>query len=121
LSITEYDFVASQQNHLSTVKGVPLFQYDTMGDNVVGGLNGLLKGSEHQMKQGAISNDVNQNGGHSMVYFLNVISSLPQENYIFHNGQFIKEQVQNHLRRLDGDMLLFAIPRSLARHSKSRK
>src|SRR5690606_22966082 len=47
LSITEYDFAAFQQNKQSAIPGVPLFQFDNKGDDVVDGLVGRLNGSKH--------------------------------------------------------------------------
>lgn len=95
LSITEYDFAAFQQNKLSAIPGVPLFQYDNEGDPVVDGFIGKLNGSHHAKEKGREENgsndNVNPNGGHNILDFISIIQSLPEGTYKFINGQFVKQ------------------------------
>ena len=89
LSITEYDFAAYQQNELSAIKGVPLYQFDNFGDMVVGKIN-----SSHAKENGREkeSNDnVNPNGGHSIFDFMSIINNLQEGTYKFINGSFVKQ------------------------------
>lgn len=91
LSITEYDFAAYQQNDLSAIPGVPLYQFDNKGDLVVG--NGIT--SHHAKEKGRQekgSNDnVNPSGGHSIIDFMSIITSLEEGTYKFINGKFVKQ------------------------------
>jgi len=95
LSITEYDFAAFQQNKLSAIPGVPLFQFDNEGDNVVGGVVGLLNGSHHAKQKGRQekgSNDnVNPEGGHSIFDFMSAVKNLNEGTYKFIDGKFVKQ------------------------------
>ena len=95
LGITEYDFASFQQNKQSAINGVPLFQFDNEGDNVVGGTIGKLTGSHHAKESGREENgsndNVNPNGGHSIFDFMSAIQNLQEGTYKFINGQFIKQ------------------------------
>lgn len=90
LQMTEYDFAAFQQNKLSAIPGVPLFQFDNKGDKVVDGLVGFFTFSHHAKEKGSNDN-VNPNGGHSIIDFMSAIQSLREGSYKFVNGQFIKQ------------------------------
>ena len=89
LSITEYDFAAYQQNHLSAVLGVPLYQYDNNGDLVVG--NGITSHHAKEKGQAGGDSDVNSDGGHSITDFMSAVSKLEPGNYTYVNGQFVKQ------------------------------
>lgn len=95
LSITEYDFAAFQQNKLSAVDGVPLFQFDNEGDEVVGGIVGKATGSHHAKEKGREENgsndNVNPDGGHSIMDFKQAIQGLTEGTYKFIDGQFVKQ------------------------------
>ncbi|MBO9571606.1 MAG: hypothetical protein J7497_05280 [Chitinophagaceae bacterium] len=95
LQMAEYDFAAFQQNKLSAVPGVPLFQFDNEGDGVVDGIFGALNGSHHAKQKGRQENgsndNVNPNGGHSIMDFKSAIESLPVGTYIYINGQFVRQ------------------------------
>jgi hypothetical protein len=95
LSITEYDFAAFQQNRLSAIEGVPLFQFDNKGDQVVGGIVGGVNGSKHAKQKGRQENGSNDNvsssGGHSILDFMGAISTLQEGTYKFVNGKFVKQ------------------------------
>jgi RHS repeat-associated protein len=95
LSITEFDFAAFQQNKLSGIPGVTLYQFDNKGDNVVGGIFGLLNGSYHSKEKGreekGSNDDVNPKGGHSISDFLSIINTLEEGSYKFINGNFIRQ------------------------------
>jgi hypothetical protein len=92
LSISEYDFAAFQQNQLSAIQGTSLFQYDNEGDNAVDFAIPFF-GSEHAKQKGAEvhEKDVNPDGGHNLMDFINVINSLPEGTYKFINGEFVKQ------------------------------
>ena len=89
LSITEYDFAVYQQNHLSAVLGVPLYQYDNNGDLVVG--NGITSHHAKEKGQAGGDSDVNSDGGHSITDFMSAVSKLEPGNYTYVNGQFVKQ------------------------------
>jgi RHS repeat-associated protein len=91
--IAEIDFAAFQQNKLSAVEGVPLYQYDNENDNVVGGLLGLMSGSKHATEKGAVlhNKNVDPYGGHSIIDFINIVGSLTEGTYKFINGKFVKQ------------------------------
>ena len=92
LSITEYDFASFQQNKQHAVPGVPLYQFDNLGDRIVDGLIGKAIGSEHAT-EGVVANqqkDVNPNGGHSIFDFISAVSTLQEGKYKYHNGEFVK-------------------------------
>ncbi len=95
LSITEYDFAAFQQNKLSAIPGVPLFQFDNKGDDVVAGAVGATNGSHHAKQPGREEKGSNDNvlsyGGHSIGDFMRAISTLSEGNYKFINGKFVKQ------------------------------
>ncbi|WP_084489961.1 DUF6443 domain-containing protein [Niabella ginsenosidivorans] len=95
LQMTEYDFAAFQQNKLSAVPGVPLFQLDNEGDKVVGGTIGWFNGSHHAKQKGREENgsndNVNPNGGHSIMDFISAIGSLQEGTYKYINGQFVRQ------------------------------
>ena len=94
LKITEYDFAAFQQNKLKAIDGVPLFQFDNEGDNVVAGILGFITGSKHSKEKGREekgSNDnVNPNGGHPIMDFMQAILGLSEGTYKVVDGQFVK-------------------------------
>ena len=90
LSITEYDFAGYQQDKLSATEGVPLYQFDNKGDMIVG--NGVTSSHGKMVGREKESNDnVNRSGGHSIIDFMSIISSLPEGNYKFINGKFVKQ------------------------------
>lgn len=95
LGITKYDFASFQQNKQSAINGVPLFQFDNEGDNVVGGTIGKLIGSRHAKERGREDNgsndNVNPNGGHSIFDFMSAIQNLQEGTYKFINGQFVRQ------------------------------
>jgi len=95
LSITEYDFAAFQQNKLSAIKGVPLFQIDNKGDQVVDGFIGWLNGSEHAKQEGREESgsfdNFNPNGGHAILDFMDAINDLKEGTYKFIDGKFVKQ------------------------------
>ena len=90
LSITEYDFAAYQQNKLSAIPGVKLYQYDNLWDEVIvngpGSERGKIKGRE---EKGSID-EVNPEGGHSIFDFKRAIKKLPIGKYNVVNGEFVK-------------------------------
>jgi RHS repeat-associated protein len=90
LSISEYDFAAFEQNKQNAVMGVSTFQYDNNGDVVVGGYLGFILGSRHAKENGAESSDSKPEGGHSVWYYINLISNLPQGTYIFDGEKFVQ-------------------------------
>jgi RHS repeat-associated protein len=97
LSITEYDFAAYQQNHLSAIPGVPLYQFDNEGDGVVGGILGFLMGGSHHAKEKGReekgSNDnVNPDGGHAIADFIKAVGTLEAGTYKFIDGKFVKQE-----------------------------
>ncbi|MDB5131500.1 MAG: pknD [Mucilaginibacter sp.] len=87
LSITEYDFGAYQQNQLSAIPGVPLYQYDNNGDLVVG----LTSGHAKEKGQAGGDSNVNSDGGHSITDFMSAVNKLEPGNYKYINGQFVKQ------------------------------
>lgn len=90
LSITEYDFAAYQQDKLSAIEGVPLYQFDNFGDMVVG--NGVTSNHGKQKGREKESNDnVKPEGGHSILDFMSVINNLQEGKYKFVNGAFVKQ------------------------------
>ena len=95
LSITEYDFAAFQQNRLKAIDGVPLFQFDNVGDGVVAGIVGKVTGSRHAKEIGREDNgsndNVNPNGGHAIMDFINAVSGLTEGTYKYINGKFVKQ------------------------------
>jgi RHS repeat-associated protein len=92
LKITEYDFAAFQQNHLEAIDGVPLFQFDNEKDNVVGHALGFLLSSKHAKQKGRdeknSKDNVNPEGGHSIMDFMNAISNLSEGTYKYIDGKF---------------------------------
>ena len=74
---------------------MPLFQFDNKGDNVVGGRLGNLFDSHHAKEKGRNENgsndNVNSNGGRSIIDFIDIIKNLPEGNYKFINGNFVKQ------------------------------
>ena len=95
LKITEYDFAAFQQNQLGAIDGVPLFQYDNEKDKVVAHTVGFLTSSKHSKQKGRDeknSNDnINPEGGHSIMDFMNAVSKLSEGTYVYINGKFVKQ------------------------------
>ncbi|KIO74848.1 hypothetical protein TH53_24120 [Pedobacter lusitanus] len=95
LSITEYDFAAFQQNKLSAIPGVPLFQFDNIGDDVVSGAIGYSNGSWHAKQSGREENGSNDNvlsyGGHDIGDFMRAVSTLSVGTYKFINGKFVRQ------------------------------
>ncbi|MDB5150144.1 MAG: hypothetical protein JWQ57_4164 [Mucilaginibacter sp.] len=89
LSITEYDFAAYQQKHLSAIPGVPLYQYDNNGDLVVG-----IVGGGHRKEKGQVGgdSDVNSDEGHSITDFMSAVSSLELGTYKYINGKFVRQE-----------------------------
>jgi hypothetical protein len=92
LRITEYDFANFQQNKQEAIEGVPLFQFDNKGDNVVDGRVGKMNGSKHQKQKGATGyeDNVNPDGGHSIFDYADAIKNLEEGKYEFKNGKFEK-------------------------------
>jgi len=91
LSITEYDFAAFQQNKLSAIPGVPLYQYDNHGDMIVGATPGSHHAPETGRQEDGSNDDVNPDGGHSIVDFINAVNTLPIGNYKYIDGKFVKQ------------------------------
>lgn len=86
---------AFQQNKLSAIPGVPLFQFDNAGDNTVARVLGAANGSKHARQRGreeSGSNDnVSSSGGHSIKDFMRAVSGLSESTYKFINGKFVKQ------------------------------
>jgi hypothetical protein len=93
LSITQYDFAGYQPNKLSAISGVPLFEYDNShGDYVVAYGPGSRQGKIRGRQEKGSNDNVNPDGGHSIVDFMDAISTLQEGTYKFVNGQFVKQE-----------------------------
>lgn len=82
LSLSEYDFAPYQPYYQSAVKGVDTFQYSHLNDKYAG----------YTPIKGAIQmeTDDNKEKKHSIEDFYHYIMNLPEGNYKFINGKFIR-------------------------------
>ena len=82
LKISEYDFAPYQPYHQQAVNGVATFQYSHNDDSVAGA--DRIKGANYMKPSNAY-------GGHSINSFLDEIKRLPEGNYRYMNGTFVKQ------------------------------